>query len=209
VPLWITAGGSINPWSETIVCKKLPRQRLKSYLIANDIQCLQMRIKTDVKNCQIERFFAVWRLCWNNQILLLRHSTLREISKRKRDMCRTCGSGNEKRKIKAAKESEIKDVSGATKKFVGRKNSTVPRSRNQVPSHSVPWKIEVCTVFLYLLCTLRNKFHRRLPWASSVIQIPRGKTTDLMLALSKTVRTLRLDPNVFQQLRFSNPERST
>jgi len=35
----------------------------------------------------------------------------------------------------------------------------------------------------------------------SVIQIPKGKTTALMLALSKIVRILRLATNVFQQLR--------
>jgi len=33
-----------------------------------------------------------------------------------------------------------------------------------------------------------------------VIQIPRGKTTALISALSKIVKILRLDPNVLQQL---------
>jgi len=38
--------------------------------------------------------------------------------KRKRDIRRTYRSGNEKRKMKAAKESEIKRVSGATRTFI-------------------------------------------------------------------------------------------
>jgi len=48
---------------------------------------------------------------------------LRKMSKRQRNIGRTYRSGNEKRKIKALKENEMKHVSGATKKFVVKKTS--------------------------------------------------------------------------------------
>ena len=127
----------------------------------------------------------------------LGRSTLQKMPNRKHGICRTYCSGNEK-KIKAAKESEIKHVSGTINKLIVKK--IVLRSRNQIVSHLVSSRIKICTIYLYLLCKLLNKLHHRLPWASSVIQIPRGKTTDLMVALSKIFRILRLGPNVFQQL---------
>ena len=46
------------------------------------------------------------------------------MQKRKCNIGRIYLSGNEKRKIKAAKESEIKRVSGAINKFIVKKNST-------------------------------------------------------------------------------------
>jgi len=42
--------------------------------------------------------------------------------------------------------------------------------------------------------------NKQIPWASSIIQIPRGKTTALMLISSKIVSILRLGVNVFQHL---------
>jgi len=56
---------------------------------------------------------------------VLRRSTLQNITKRKRDIGgrRTYRSGNEK-KMKPSKESKIKRVSGAIKKFIAKKNST-------------------------------------------------------------------------------------
>jgi len=38
-------------------------------------------------------------------------------AEKKRDICRTYCSGNEKKKIKSAKQTEIKRVRGAIKKF--------------------------------------------------------------------------------------------
>jgi len=61
-------------------------------------------------------------------------------------------------------------------------------------------KDKTCTIFLYLLFKLLNKLHHPLLWASSMTQIRRGKTTALMLALSKIVRILRLGPNVFSRV---------
>jgi len=52
MPLWIAARGNITPRSKNIARKTLPRLTLKSHLIANDIQCLQPRIKTDAKYLQ-------------------------------------------------------------------------------------------------------------------------------------------------------------
>jgi len=60
MPLWITAGCTIIPRSKTTAHKKLSRQSWKSHLIANDIQCLQTRIKTDTKTCKIEKLFIVF-----------------------------------------------------------------------------------------------------------------------------------------------------
>ena len=100
--------------------------------------------------------------------------------------------------IKAVMKSEIKRVSGILKDLSLRR--IVPRSRKQLVSRSVPWKIRICTNFLYLQRNLLKKLHHRLPWASSLIQVSRGKTTVLMLCLSKIEGILRLGHNVFQQL---------
>ena len=143
----------------------------------------------------VRRLFEITKYCLEK----FRRSRLQKMPKRKRDIRRTYRSGNEKRKMKAAKESEIKRVSGATRTFIV-EEQWAAKIENQIASHSVPWRIKICTIFLYRLCNLLNKLHHRLPWVSSVIQIPRGKPTALMLALSKIVRILRLGPNVFQQL---------
>jgi len=95
----------------------------------------------------------------------------------------------------------VSNVSGAIKKF----NVVVVEESD----HSVPLTIKIFTVFLYLLCNLLNKLHFRLPWASSVIQVPRGEATALMLTVLKIVRILRPGPNVFSSARLSNRERST
>ena len=42
---------AITPRSEAIACSKLPRQNVKSHLIANDT-CFQTSIKTDAKKLQ-------------------------------------------------------------------------------------------------------------------------------------------------------------
>jgi len=55
---------------------------------------------------------------------------------RKGDIGRTYRCGNEKRKMKAAKETERKRVSGALKKLSFRR-LVPPRSRNQIGNHSI------------------------------------------------------------------------
>jgi len=45
--------------------------------------------------------------------------------------------------------------------------------------------IKFYIIFLYLLCKLLNMLRHGIPWASSVIQIPGGKATALMLASSE------------------------
>jgi len=61
--------------------------------------------------------------------------------KRKRDTGRTYRSGNEKN---ASYKKEIKHVSGAIKKLLLER--IVTRSRIQKESHSVPWRIKICTI---------------------------------------------------------------
>jgi len=53
-----------------------------------------------------------------------RRSTLQKIPKRHRDNCRTYRNGNEKKKVKVVKETEINLISGAIKKFVVKENIT-------------------------------------------------------------------------------------
>ena len=159
-----------------------------------------MQIKTDAKTCKIERFF--YCICLvritKHSLEKLRCFTLQKKPKWKREIGRTYRGDNEKRMINAVKKSEIKRVSGTLKHLSLRR--TVPRSRKQLVSHSVPWRIRICTNFLYLPCNLLNKLHHRLPRASSETQVSRGKTTDLMLCLSKIEGIQRLGHNVLQQL---------
>jgi len=57
--------------------------------------------------------------------------------KRKRDVCRTYCSGNERKKIKVAKETETKRVSGATKKFTVARFSVDIEESNSEPLSSL------------------------------------------------------------------------
>jgi len=75
-------------------------------------------------------FIEMTRYCLEK----LRLSTLQNMPKRKRDISRIYRSGNEK-KIKAAKASDIKRISGTIKKFTVEKNST---EIEKSVSHSVP-----------------------------------------------------------------------
>jgi len=92
--------------------------------------------------------------------------------------------------------SEINRLSGAIEKF--KENITENEESDSQLLSSLMYQ-DLYNLPVYILCKLLNKLHHRL-WASSVIQIPRGKTTAIMLALSKIVRIMRLGPYAFQQL---------
>ena len=85
-------------------------------------------MKTDGKYAKLKDFLFHWlpsdvvemtEYCLEK----LRRSTSQKMPKRKREVCRTYRSGDEK-KINAAKASEIKRASGAINKFIVKKNST-------------------------------------------------------------------------------------
>jgi len=69
-------------------------------------------------------------------------------------------------------------------------------------SQSVSRRIKICTIFLYSTSPVQPA--EQATSSSTLGQKSDSdyerKTTALMLAFSKIVRVLRLDPNVFQQL---------
>jgi len=88
------------------------------------------------------------------------------MSTRKRDICRTYRSGNEKRKIKVAKESKIKCVSRAIKIISLKKNSTEIKE-SDIESLSFLKDQDLHNLPVFLLYNLLNPIRHRLPWASS------------------------------------------
>ena len=183
-----------------MACRKLSRKIFKPQLIANDISCLRTAIKTAAKklqNCKIFILFAVWLLCWNDSLQKLRRSTFAKMPKRKHEIGRIYRSGNEK--IKAAKESEIKLVGVAIKKFIVERNSTEIEESEM--SHSFPWRIKICAISLDLLYNLLHNIHHLLPWASNCFRFrEKNHGTEVSVIENCEVAAFWLGPNAFQQL---------